>query len=141
LLKLLKIQTKIKKLRERKFNKFGMDVEKLFDIMVKRATYDIKDIYEVKQITLKDLKNEDYTIDHVQLKKWESIDGTLIEGIKQTKDSIQIKLPDRDKSIEMIGKYFGIFKETMKENETINLNEFANVIMKNYEKKSEPESK
>jgi phage terminase small subunit len=111
LLKDVEVQKKIKAIGDRKLHSFDMDIEKAFALMVKHATYDTREIIENKQIKLEDKEGREYIEDHVSLKDWDDIDGTLISEIKQTKDGIQVKLPDRQKALEQIGRHFAMFTE------------------------------
>jgi len=110
-----------------------MDVERLLSIMVKRATYNAKDFFKVSKILLKDSKDKEYTQDIVELNDWDKIDGALISEIQQTKNGIKIKLPDKDKSIEMIGRHFAMFVDRKDESKQEDLTEIAKILKEDVE--------
>jgi len=118
LLKNVEVKQLIEKLSQKSLNKVDMDIDKAFALMVKHATYDSKDFFDITNITLKDSKDKEYNETIISLKNIEQLDGTLISEIKQTKDGIQIKLPDRQKALDQIGKVLEMFTEKTKSERT-----------------------
>ena len=127
------IQKEIKKLTEKHLKKNEMTADKAFELMCKHATYDIKSVMDVVQIKLKDLLDREYIEDHVQLNDWKDVDGTLISEIQQTKDGIKVKLPDRQKALEQIGKVLIMFTEKVDANVSFDIEEFRKAMTENYD--------
>jgi len=60
LLKNVEVKQLIEKLSQKSLNKVDMDIDKAFALMVKHATYDSKDFFDITNITLKDSKDKEY---------------------------------------------------------------------------------
>ena len=94
------IQQRIAELQKDKGIRCQFNADNVFNALVKQATFDIKDIISVKQITLQDAKGNDFVRDYIHLQDWENIDGTLISEIKQNKDLMtQVKFYDKQKAL------------------------------------------
>ncbi|NGP59994.1 hypothetical protein FLT15_17775 [Paenibacillus thiaminolyticus] len=52
-----------------------------------------------------------YKRNFVAFKNSEEVDGTLISEVKQGKDGVSIKLHDKMKALEKLGKYVGFMSE------------------------------
>ena len=108
------IQQKITELQKAKSKRLEFDADDIFNILKKQATLDIKDIINVKQITLKDDAGNDIVRDYIHLQDWAKIDGTLISEIKQNKDlMVHVKVYDKQKALELIGRHLGMWVDKM----------------------------
>lgn len=104
------VKQEIAKLQKSKSKRLEFDADAVLGILKKQATFDIKNIIKVKQITLKDAAGNDIVRDYIHLREWDKIDGTLISEIKQNKDlMVQVKFYDKQKALEMIGRHLGIW--------------------------------
>jgi len=108
-----KIKKRIGELAVEQIEKYDMDAAKVFELMVRQATYNSKEFFDVKKEEI-EKDGKVYVYNGIYLKNWDDIDGTLIQEIKQTKDGIQIKLPDRQKATEMLGRYYSMFQDNVK---------------------------
>jgi phage terminase small subunit len=63
------------------------------------------------------------TINYVDFKESDEVDGTLIQEVKQGKDGASVKLMDRMKALELLGKHLGMFvdKHELTGNLTFNI--------------------
>jgi len=110
LLSYVKVQNEVAKLQKEKSKELKYDSKFVLKELLKQATFNIKDFINVKQITLKDAKGENFVRDYIHLKDWDNLDGTLISEIKQNKDlMIQVKFYDKQKALELIGRHLGMW--------------------------------
>lgn len=99
-----KILNRIKKLQDERAERTRIDADLVLKEHYKRAFYNIWQV-----------------IDHEKLMKDKKViiradaDGTMIHEIGQMKDGgIRIKLVDKDKNLEMIGRHLGMYTDKFK---------------------------
>lgn len=74
--------------------------------VVKRALFDSKQLFS------------GISDDKVTLKNYKELDGHLIDGVTQTLDRegnviVTLKLPDKNKNLEMLGRHLGAFNDKL----------------------------
>jgi len=125
LLKSVKIQSEIARLRAIKNTILGFGEHDLVEMHLRIAFADITDYveFENKEIPLIANGNIVYeecedtgkrtalkkAINELRLKHSDSVDGTLIASITEGREGVNVKLADRHKSLEFLAKYFGAF--------------------------------
>jgi phage terminase small subunit len=99
------IQVEIRRLKRDMSIDLYIDARSVFQQYVDIAFADIKDFVS---FGTKEIK-PGVTVNYVEVKDSEQVDGRLIQEVKQTKDGFTIKLHDKLKALEKLGKYFDLF--------------------------------
>ncbi|NGP60071.1 cell division protein FtsK [Paenibacillus thiaminolyticus] len=118
------IQAEIKRQKDAMVEELGVGVQRIIAEYMKIAFADISEYVEFGQQDVP-MFTEDgepindpetgeqmtYKRNFVAFKNSEEVDGTLISEVKQGKDGVSIKLHDKMKALEKLGKYVGFMSE------------------------------
>lgn len=121
LLKNVKVSAEIKRLKEDMTSQVYVSAKDVLDKYIKIAFSDITDYLtfgrkEVERFNEETGEIETVEVNHVDFKNSDSIDGTIINEVKQGKDGVSIKLEDKMKALEKLDKYFDLFPDKFKRN-------------------------
>lgn len=120
-----KVQAEIKRLKDILSDELGLDVRRIIAEYMKIAFADVTDLMEFGQREVPvmsmfgPLKGDDgeplmKTVNYVDFKSSNEIDGTVISEVKQGKDGVSIKLHDKMRALEKLEKYVGFMSEEEK---------------------------
>jgi len=111
------IKLAIKDANKLKAKQLTVSKEQVVAELAKLAFSDITDFIEVREIDLIEtgLDGEQTTrkvkfVDVFTTEGMPKIKTAAIQSIKQTKDGIEIKLHDKGKALEMLGRHLGVFE-------------------------------
>ena len=109
------IKLAIKEANTLKAKELSVSKEMVVAELAKLAFSDITDFLEVREIEVpgEALDGEPRKVKYVDVFTTEGmpkIKTAAIQSIKQTKDGIEIKLHDKTRALEMIGRHLGIFE-------------------------------
>lgn len=131
------IQDRIQELKIERAKRTAVTADMVVDQLAKIAFADIKDfldfgqrevpvmgvkgqLHEVKKkfdIVSGSFKTEKIpitkTVNYVDFKNSDVVDGCLISKVKQGKDGSSLELLDRMKAFEMLGRHLGMFKDNL----------------------------
>ena len=118
LLKNTEIKSEINRLKQAKMNRVFLDESDIFQKYMDIAFSDITDYVEFgqKEIELPEPDSETgefkkVKVNRVDFKNSNSVDGTLIQEVKQGKDGVSIKLMDRQKALDWIASHMNLATE------------------------------
>lgn len=105
LLSKVKVQQKISELTEEALKRGDVEVDKWLRELKRLAFSDMRDIAEwnAKDVILKDSQE---ISDHA---------AACVKEVAETKDGVRVKLASKEKSLEMLGRYFGLLEHGAKE--------------------------
>lgn len=109
LLSKLDIQERIAELQKEVAKEVKFSAVDAYREMVRHLTYDVKDFFRLEEKPIVAGGEVIGSRQEVVLVDYDKLDGTLIQEICQTANGIRIKLPCRQKALEMIGRKNGIF--------------------------------
>jgi len=108
-----KIVARINELKNELKAENATTVNKVLEQLTKIAFSDITNFtsFGKNEITTKD--GRVLNVNYVDFKESKDVDGTIIQEVKQGKDGSSLKLSDRLKALELIGKHLGMFTENV----------------------------
>lgn len=117
MLKNVKVQAELQKAMQKREHRTEVSADMIVRQLLKIASADIKDFLSFGQ---KEIPTGDYDgegnpiyriINYVDFKNSDDVDGTLIQEVKQGRDGVSIKLMDRMKALELLGRHLGMFTD------------------------------
>jgi phage terminase small subunit len=125
LLAKLSIQSELQGLLESKLGKEDDEVTRWLQEVKKLAYFDGKQVF--------------YNVNEhgVTLKDWKKIDGALIQGASEKRDKdgnviVELKIPDKTKNLELLGKYLKILTDKHEHSGTVKMG-FAETLQKKWD--------
>ena len=107
LLKNAKIKEEIMKLKQERYARSMLTKEDIFQKYLDIACMDMTDYLSFGQVPIKIKNGDEVMINTVGLKESSDVDGTLIQEVKQGRDGVSIKLPDRMKALQWLSDHMG----------------------------------
>lgn len=125
------IKAEIERLKEERAKAIMIDNQIIIQKYIDIAFADLTDFVEFGQRETEVInENGDtstQTVNYVNIKNSDEVDGTIITEVKQGRDGVSIKLADRLKALEEIKKYFSVTEDE----ESVNgLDQLADAIRK-----------
>lgn len=126
LLRNVKVKAYIKELKGKMTEEIFIDAMDVLNKYIKIAFADITDYLTFGQrevsvmgpfgpiIDKKTKKKITKTINYVDFKESNIVDGTIISEVKQGKDGVSIKFEDRMKALDKLSQYFDLFPDNFK---------------------------
>jgi phage terminase small subunit len=104
------IKAEIRQLKQNMSSDLYVDARDLLQKYIDIAFADIKDFvtFGTKEVRQGD---DLVKVNYVEVKDSNQVDGTMIQEVKQTKEGISIKLHDKLKAMEQLGKYLDMFAD------------------------------
>lgn len=107
LLRNAKIKDEITKLKQERYARSMLNKEDIFQKYLDIACADATDYFDFGR---EDVETDDgriFTVNTVKLHESSEVDGTLINEVKQGRDGVSIKLPDRMKALQWLSDHMG----------------------------------
>lgn len=101
-----KLNTEIEAKKQELRKKNNENIDDILNILSKAIKYDITDLFTL-------INGELFIKDSAE---WTSLDKLLINSIKQTKNGIEVDMIDKKTAIDLLSKYFGLYKGKITEN-------------------------
>ncbi len=102
-----KIIKELKRLKEIRHQEYFADGDDVIDLLMRIAFADVTDFVNFGK---KDMiiEEESISVNYVDFRESEKVDGQLISEVKKGKDGISVKLADRLKALQMLTNFFDI---------------------------------
>jgi len=105
------IQQEIQRLMDERARKTEITAEKVLRELAKIGFSDITDFVEFGQQAPAAEGTNDRAAHYVRIKDSAEVDGSPIAEIRETRNGLVFKLHDKTRSLELIGKHLGMFKD------------------------------
>lgn len=119
LLRNAKVAAEIRRIKQQMTSGLFVEAMDVLQEYIKIAFADITDFvtFGKKEITIgkdKDGNPITKTVNYVDFKDSNMIDGTIVTEVKQGKDGVSIKIADKMKALEKLSLYFDLFPDNFK---------------------------
>lgn len=113
-----KVMARLAELTNKLTERSLITVEQIVNQLGKIAFSDITEFatFGQKEVIM---RGSPANINYVDFKESAEVDGTIIQEVKQGKDGSSVKLNDRMKALELLGRYLGMFTDNVNHSGTV----------------------